>query len=152
MPGQTILNMIAGAPSRYDSKLRTGALNVITIYGGGNDVAQGATWFNVQDRLLAWAAARRAAGWNKIGVCTYVPGSDPNFDLIRNLFLNPWVRDGVNRGDWDFVVDLAAEPTAGTDAAGKSVVYYGDGTHPTNLGQELLGQQYTLALKTLGLT
>lgn len=83
--------------------------------------------------LASYLDDRYAAGWDKIALGTVPPRADATFNTKRNV-VNPVLRTWVGL-HCDAIIDFAADPDYGTDAAGSDTSKVGDGTHPTNLMQ-----------------
>lgn len=138
---------IAGAVSRsvitdscFDSRVSD---NWLTAMLGHNDLAGGATVGNTYSALVAFCQARRATGW-KVGVCTVLPstkvGFNPNRSALNLLILANWPTFA------DALIDTAADPLIGPDAAASDPTYYLDGTHLTAAGQTRYATVVTAAL------
>ena len=117
---------------------------VLTLLIGANDLY---VWNRTESQWLAlvWAYTdkMRAKGY-KVALGTVLPQCRPNtatnsnnvaFSIEHNLVLraivNPLIRTGVGT-HIDAVIDYAADPVIGTDAAACNTSLYYDGLHPTD--------------------
>jgi hypothetical protein len=130
--GSTIASMVSRA-STTDSYYTSGSTLVVLI--GANDLVSlgSATWLT---NLRAYLVARKATGW-RIVLCTPTPATTSGFNTQRALALAT-LRGWNGDGTVDYVIDFAADPTMGPDAAASNTSLYGDGLHPTTFGQSLL--------------
>lgn len=141
---------IATLVSRLDSDLAQKP-NVVTVLIGANDLGgddEAATYLG---KLWAYVAKLKAAG-TKVAVGTVLPielGTKlPMYPAItarhkaRRAIVNPAIRAAVGTRI-DAVIDFAADPDMGPDAAAADPRWYGDGTHPTSAGQRRMAAIYT---------
>jgi hypothetical protein len=109
---------------------------VLTVLVGAHGLAErtGTDYFLHQ--LFAYSDDLRAHGI-KVAVATILPEyhpENPPFDVIfskRRAEANAAIRAAVGT-HIDAVIDFAADPVMGPDAAAKNVSLYRDGTHPTD--------------------
>jgi lysophospholipase L1-like esterase len=115
----------------------------VSILIGANDLGD-QEWL---DALFRYTDSLRATGI-KVAVGTVLPqylASNPAFNTEfsrRRVIANNKIRAAVG-SRIDAVIDYAADPVIGQDAAAKDSSLFGDGTHPTELGHMKL-----LAVKT----
>ena len=113
---------------------------VLTILIGANDMynwnpaVTTAIWLG---KVWAYTDSMRAKGY-KVAMGTILPrydGSRPaftaEFNRRRNQEANPGIRAAVGV-HIDAVIDFAADPVMGPDAAAKDTNLYRDGLHPTD--------------------
>lgn len=130
---------------------KNGRKFILSILIGANDLQgySGGTSQYTTD-LLAYCAARYAAGWDKIALCTNTPikpALQPTFNTARAT-LAASIRASVGTS-CDAVIDFAADPTYGTNAAALDVSKYADGEHPTLATQILMGATAAAVINTL---
>ncbi len=133
---------IAGVESRKDAVLaRKPAAGpwVVTLLIGANDLA-GADTAQYSGKLFAYADAMRGAG-AKFALGTVLPQANNASHNTTRAALNEIIRDNVGV-HIDAVIDYAADPVIGPDAAAKDLTLYSDGLHPTGSGQERMFQVY----------
>lgn len=130
--GSTIASMVSRAATT-DSYYTSGSTLVVLI--GANDLVSlgAATWLT---NLRAYLVARKATGW-RIVLCTPTPATTSGFNTQRALVLAT-MRGWSGDGTVDYVIDFAADPTMGPDAAASNTSLYGDGLHPTTFGQSIM--------------
>lgn len=109
---------------------------VLTILVGAHGLAERAGTEYFLRKLFAYSDAMRARGI-KVAVATILPEyhpENPQYDAIfsrRRADANEAIRAAVG-SHIDAVIDFAADPVMGPDAAAKDVKLYRDGTHPTD--------------------
>lgn len=96
----------------------------------GNSVTQWASDV-VANYLLPLAAIIRSTG--PVVLTTVQPRDITGFNTNRNI-ANPIIRGWATSGLIDGVIDMAADPVMGPDAACNNLSLYSDGTHPTQVG------------------
>ena len=152
--GQQVSAMITNGPANVDSKLVTGAANIVSLFGGTNDLYYGATDTTTYNRIVTYCQARRVAGW-KVIVTTLTPRSDSGtpagFDAYR-LSVNASIR-----ANWatfaDGVADLGADANMGTSGQETDTRFFsGDHVHFSANGYRILAGYCLVALKPLGVT
>lgn len=103
--------------------------------------------------VAAYIAARRAAGYDKIVLCTILPTStalgaafNPWRNLVNSIYTGPgWAAaNGV-----DAIADFAANATMGTDTSADNATYYPDGVHPSAAGHAILEPIYRAAVNSV---
>ena len=77
----------------------------------------------------------------EIGISTHNPRNEITFNANRAM-ADPALRLFPSQGKCDFVVDWAADPTWGPDAAAANQTFYPDGTHPSQDGQSNMEANY----------
>lgn len=102
-----------------------GATNVVTVWGGTNDIHGGSTPASVYANLKSYCSEVRSNGW-KVIVATMLSrnGDDVNKNTYNNLILgDPTV--------YDAVADFTGTPL-GIDGGYANTLYFqSDGVHPT---------------------
>ncbi len=143
--GLTIDSLIALA-SDIDANISSGANNVMAIFIGTND-SMSVTTANFLIRLKAFVLARKAAGWNKVIIDTVLPRCTPNNEVWRTT-VNTALR--ADHAWADGFVDIGdTSTTMGAIGACADTSLYGDGVHPTVLGDSLLAPYFTAVLNSL---
>lgn len=125
-----------GRASAVDAALppnRAGRKFILSVLIGTNDLVSlgSSTW---ETNFNAYLDARRAAGWGYIVCSTLLPldtATHPGYEALRSV-VNPDIR--VNPR-CDRVVDYAADPDIGTQAAGDDDALYPDNIHPSTTVQ-----------------
>ncbi|UZK67929.1 SGNH/GDSL hydrolase family protein [Sphingomonas sp. M1-B02] len=149
--GSTILNGSNSLEARFasDAALKP---EYVTILIGANDLGDGTfqsadDWLNA---LWAYTAKWKALG-AKVAVGTVLPICIPSFadytrrHTERRLVANSAIRAAVS-GKIDAVIDYAADPIMGPDAAACDRNLYPDGLHPSDGGGTGIGGQGKLAV------
>ena len=112
---------------------------VVTVFIGANDLFRGNLSFTTDmwlDRLWGYTATLKAKGY-KVAVATVLPrylASNPDFSAEfnrRRPAANAAIRAAVGT-KIDAVIDFAADPVMGPDAAAQDKALYQDGLHPTD--------------------
>lgn len=109
---------------------------VLTILVGAHGLAERAGTEYFLRKLFTYTDGLRAHGI-KVGVATILPeyhAENPQYDSTfsqRRKDANAAIRAAVG-SHIDAVIDFAADPVMGPDAAAKDVSLYRDGTHPTD--------------------
>jgi hypothetical protein len=120
-------------------------LNILFIQAGQNDLllTDPAVWLAAfTDYLAEFQQAIKSSGkLVRLGICTHNPRNDVNFNAHRAI-ADPALRLFPSQGKCDFVVDWAADPTSGPDAAAANPALYPDGTHPSQAGQSSMEAKY----------
>jgi hypothetical protein len=123
---------------------------VFTVFIGANDLVTYASAQAFVDALFTYTDQVRATG-AKVAVATILPqqvaGQAANNTLhnTRRVEANKLIRAAVG-SRIDAVIDFAADPVMGPDAAASNTALYGDGLHPTDGGASGVGGQGKLAL------
>ena len=146
-----------GLVQRMDSVLALRP-TVLTVLIGTNDLGDG-TYASAEawlDRLWAYTAVFKARNI-KVAVGTVLPICMPQMPAYndthaaRRPIVNAVIRSAVG-SRIDAVIDYAADPTIGSDAAACDTRWYGDGMHPTKHasgGQGVMARVYTRAVDDL---
>lgn len=126
---------------------RSDKLSVVSIMGGRNDIAVGGkTAAQVITSLQNYGAARKAEGHHVV-MHTILPDSAfAGFNPIRatvNTAMRTW--GGTY---WDSLVDHDTT-LMGLDATASDTLYYADGTHPTQLGEDLLSVLFRSVIQAI---
>lgn len=130
--GYDIADLVAQAP-QVDAQLVSGIRNSLVVAIGRNSFGTGEQTTYLAD-LQAYVAARFAAGWADVYICTMLPSTAGGFNTWRNA-RNAEIR--ANTGSWHSgTVDIGADSIMGLDAAASDTNIYYDGTHlePTGVG------------------
>lgn len=126
---------------------------LVTVLIGANDLSDDASYPQVQDWLndLFAYTDRLRAGGAQVLVGTVLPRCVPNTTgtnfkhNLRRVIANTAIRAAVgNRIDG--IVDYAADPTIGPDAAACDKALFADGLHPTMGTADFSGGQGIMAL------
>jgi hypothetical protein len=128
--GSTTAMMTARASTGVDTLIRDGK-NILVVWAGVND-NQGDTAQSVYDRLKDYCLARRAAGWNKIILCTEIDSNKPNW-TAKYPQINALI--AADHSFVDGVIDLGAAPELQNNA---DLTYFADGTHLTASGNAIV--------------
>jgi hypothetical protein len=114
---------------------KAGRKFILSVLLGANDGpgADPTTW---AASMATYLDARRAAGWIVL-LCTVLPKTASGMDTWRAT-VNGIFRSWTAGQHWDHLVDFAADPVMGPDAAASDTTLYADGTHPTSAGQSNL--------------
>jgi hypothetical protein len=127
---------------------------VMSVLIGANDLYNyvgGATQYAAD--VSAYCLARKAAGWDKVVLCTVLPRGDVFVTehntaraTLNAIYTGPgWIAaNGV-----DAIADFAADPTVGPDEAALDISLYGDNLHLTNLGQSTIEPIYRATINGL---
>lgn len=146
--GQTLVTMETNAVNKVDATYSAsifGTNNVLVVFAGTNDINAGATGATTISRLDTYFNNRRAAGWNKIVLCTAIPRE--NFTGTQNTHLQTY-NDYItaNTLGADAVVDLAALSWSyGTHYQGTTP----NRIHPNAAGRTLIANAVQTALEAL---
>jgi lysophospholipase L1-like esterase len=135
----------AAADAAYSATYKRNAL-VLLI--GTNDLDDGTAAATVEGYISSFCAARRAAGYGKIIVCTITPRSDVSWSAAnetQRLALNAIITSGY-AAYADACVDLA-NATGLTNAADAAI--YPDGLHLSTAGNTLAASAVASVLNTL---
>jgi lysophospholipase L1-like esterase len=110
---------------------------VVVIAYGTNDISQGRTAAQIRADVESYCASIRGSG-SKVVVGTILPATGHTSPMQTE-------RDTYNAGiraDWatfaDGLMDFAADPTMGPQAAASNTSLYPDGLHPSRLGHTYL--------------
>lgn len=153
-PNRTAAIPTGAGPFLSPPYLPAGVEVGLFIYCGTNDIGLSnatITAAQVHTNMVNYVTAARAAGYTKIAIATLMPFSEGTAGCAGN---NP-VRDAANtllradKAGADILVDWAADPTMGTDAACGNATYYADGTHPTAAGHAIMATYLETALPSL---
>jgi lysophospholipase L1-like esterase len=139
----TLTNLTSRAATD-DALIVPGGLNVMSVLVGANDLnsSSAATFLS---NLATYLDARRSAGWLVV-LCTVLPRNEAGsagFEAKRQAS-NPTMRTwpGVH---CDAIVDFDTT-TMGLYASCLDSTLYGDGLHPTALGQSIMYPAYAPVL------
>ena len=120
-------------------------LNILFIQAGQNDLrsTSASVWISAfSDYLSKLQDAIKSSGrLVRLGISTHNPRNETTFNGNRAI-ADSALRLFPNEGKCDFVVDWAADPTWGPDAAAADNALYPDGTHPSQAGQSNMEAKY----------
>jgi lysophospholipase L1-like esterase len=120
-------------------------LNILFIQAGQNDLrsTDASVWLAAfSDYLTTFRdAIRRSGQLVKLGISTHNPRNEITFNANRAI-ADSALRLFPSEGRCDFLVDWAADPTWGPDAAAANQALYPDGTHPSQAGQSNMEANY----------
>lgn len=144
--GQTVLQML-----NHESQVlnpfysNNSGENIVVVWGGTNDLGDGATPSSTFSYLEQFCQHARSMGW-KVLVVTMISriGLDVQKDILNPLIQNNWqlFSDGL--------VDLGSDPYLGVDGAYASTTwFYTDGIHLTDAGYSRVGSLVQSALNAL---
>lgn len=147
--GGAILDTIIARTADVIAKFSAApVLNILTLQLGQNDFVDGAKyannlagWLPAVEALLATYRAGAGGKLLTIGLTTQNPRKDPAF-LGTRAAVNVAIRGLVTNRDADFIIDWAADPTYGQDAAVGDITKYPDGTHPSQVNQNNMEALY----------
>lgn len=131
VPGETLATMVANYSANVAPFFKVGHKNLIVLWGGTNDIEQGATPATTYSRLTTYVSQAHATGF-KVIVTTMlsrgVPGNG-NFDAQKNA-LNALIF--ANTAGADGIVSFVNTP-GGCDGCYANTFWFGaDEVHPTN--------------------
>lgn len=133
--GKTIQALITDDVTRVDPLFDAAKTNVLFVWAGTNDLANGASSADVEGYMQTYCAARRTVGWQII-VGTILPRSNVglpgSFETDRQS-VNTWLRANY-AGFADQLDDVGANPSIGAVGASADANLYWDLIHLTNLG------------------
>lgn len=148
--GSTLANLVSRAAVIDDmvpTELGSNE-NALVVQIGTNDLSSidAATYIT---SLQSYLAARKLVTQRKLGIATILPRNNATFNT-RRATVNAWITtSAVADGYADFVVDYAADPTYGVDAAAANATHYPDGIHYSAAGGTAMASILTTALDAL---
>jgi lysophospholipase L1-like esterase len=146
-----LLSDMLGRQSSVIAAFKDG-LNILFIQAGQNDLrsTDASVWLTAfSDYLTTFRnAIRRSGHLVKLGISTHNPRNEISFNANRAI-ADLALRLFPSEGKCDFVVDWAADPTWGPDAAAANQALYPDGTHPSQAGQSNMEANIFAPLSTL---
>jgi lysophospholipase L1-like esterase len=132
--GEQLGHMVTAAPTVVDPLFTPGMKNVVVIWGGTNDFAQGQTVAAVESLLMQYCSGRKAVGFRCI-VATMLSrvGNNPvggeTLDADKNAY-NTWMK-----ANWPSFADGIADftgTTLGCDGCYANPTWFqNDEIHPT---------------------
>lgn len=109
---------------------------ILVIMAGTNDIAIGsASGATTLTRLGTYITNARTAGWNKIVAATMLPRSGVESDRAT---YNTGIRALLTAGTIDGLIDFDVDSRIGAAGANADSAFFGDGTHPTERGQQIM--------------
>jgi lysophospholipase L1-like esterase len=129
--GATITNLTT-RKNRVDNNIKAGKTNILVVWAGTNDMYnEGVSETNAYNSLVAYAQARKTAGFDKVYVLTCIA----RVSTIKSTFNSLIV---ANTTDFDGVIDVAKDPRFQVKTAPFNTVdftYYNDDRiHLSNAG------------------
>jgi lysophospholipase L1-like esterase len=113
--------------------------NILTLETGINNfIVANQTAVVAYAELVAYVAQAHATGW-RIGCDTPLPYAALAGATLTE-YNNYLALVRANAANCDFIVDLAADPILGPQAATSNTALYTDGTHLTDAGQDIEAQ------------
>ena len=141
--GAVLADMIARQPAVIAAF--KDEFNILFVQAGQNDLRSTAAsvWLTAfSDYLAKFRDAIKSSGkLVRLGISTHNPRNETAFNANRAV-ADPALRRFPDEGKCDFVVDWAADPTWGPDAAAANQKLYPDGTHPSQAGQSNMEANY----------
>jgi lysophospholipase L1-like esterase len=141
--GALLVDML-GRQSTVVAAFKDG-LNILFIQAGQNDLRSmsASMWLPAfSDYLAKFQDAIKSSGkLVRLGISTHNTRNETLFNTKRAI-ADPALRPFPSEGKCDFVVDWAAHPTWGPDAAAANQTLYPDGTHPSQAGQSNMEARY----------
>ena len=139
-----LLSDMIGRQSSVIEEFKDGP-NILFIQAGQNDLrsTDASVWLTAfSDYLAKFRDAIKSSGkLVQLGISTHNPRNEIPFNANRAI-ADPALRLFPSQGKCDFVVDWAADPTWGPDAAAADQKLYPDGTHPSQAGQSNMEMKY----------
>jgi len=132
--GDGWVNIIADGTVLDTNYKIAGLTNTIVAMAGINDIlAGGFMAAGTAANAEIWAAARKAAGWDHVGVMTLLAADTSASQETTRLAYNELLRD-VAGNSWDFVIDLDDDPVMTTFGLTGNTTYWGNTNHPNSEG------------------
>ena len=142
--GGALLSDMLGRKTSVIAAFRDG-LNILFIQAGQNDLRSTdvSVWLAAfSDYLTTFRdAIGRSGQLVKLGISTHNPRNEITFNANRAI-ADSALRLFPSEGRCDFLVDWAADPTWGPDAAAANQALYPDGTHPSQAVQSNMEAKY----------
>lgn len=122
--------------------------NIVCVWGGINDLAQGANATTVYNNIVAYCQARQTVGWEVV-VLTLLPyNNDSGIDTSR-LAINANIMSNWHTFA-DAVADVGSANHLGQLADTLNGTYYqSDHIHPTGTGREIIANLVATAITNL---
>jgi lysophospholipase L1-like esterase len=150
--GWQVSEMITDAATRVDTQIGTGR-NILVLWGGVNDAAAGASATTIYTRIKAYCDARRAAGWDKIIVCTEIDAQSAALQAVSwHSTIYPALNIALRAGYTDFadyLVDLGADSRL--QDATDTTYFNVDLLHPNDTGYAVVQELITPYLAAAGI-
>lgn len=158
--GQTAANRTSAAPTVVDPKYKTnGAPQIVIFWAGTNDLYFGTSAATTYARIVAYATARKAAGW-RVVLLTILPrsniGTPAGFEVARQSVNDSLLTDFSTAtgeaGIWtgaayaDYLVHVGGDSTIGDAGDENNATYYADTIHPTAAGHAIMASIIIAAL------
>lgn len=127
---------------------------VYSVFPGSNDGCIDGTVATFVSEVVAFCAARKAAGWNAVIIGTVLPRADISGPLLETNRLA--YNSTITASGWaaangiDGIFDLGGDPTMGNIATCSNPTYYNtDLIHPTTAGHAILAPIWGATLSTV---
>jgi len=148
--GDTLAGRLAAYPLAVAPNFVPGAAdNILSIFAGTNDIANGATFATMQTNIQQYCTLAHTTGF-KVLVATILPrtGFSTQAESLRQEY-NTWMVS-----NWptfaDGLIDFNGDPTiGGLESVSANTTYYIDGIHPTTLGYSYMAQIYANAVNAV---
>jgi lysophospholipase L1-like esterase len=115
--------------------------NLVVVSCGSNDIAGGDDSDTVIANLQSYVTNIQAEGYDVV-IGTIIPrrtfNEQSEMETYR-LTVNQWIRDNYESLGCLGIIDFASDPTMGTTSNVEVTSFFQDGTHPTQLGYEIMG-------------
>lgn len=152
-PGAT-LDILTARAADVDATIPTnknGRLFILSIKIGTNNFGGSVSGADFAALVSTYCQARKAAGWDKVVLCTVLPIAGNALHETQRTDYNAIIRapgwaaaNGV-----DAICDIGAEAIMGDVANATDTDYYSDGVHPTAAGQALMEVVYRATINAL---
>lgn len=146
--GQTTGGMISAATTGVDTLVRSGVKNILAVWCGVNDHGS-LSAAQIYANLQSYCLARRAAGWDKIAICTEIDAQgavSASWHTTTYPGLNTLLRAGFGTFA-DRLIDLGADSRL--QDATDTTYYNVDQVHLTETGSAVVGEIAAPVLATL---
>ncbi|QDT52020.1 Ser-Thr-rich glycosyl-phosphatidyl-inositol-anchored membrane family protein [Caulifigura coniformis] len=149
--GRSLSDLLANVAEVDDCRRPESSSDVVVVWGGINDLLEGATTADVIARLSTYGDGRRALGFQVVVLTTIAadeahPDVDAEFDAKRSA-VNTWLREHW-ADHFDALADVAADPRLSdpTDMG----YFQADGVHLTAGGTVVVAEVVARSLRSLG--
>jgi hypothetical protein len=143
--GETLATMLANAAADVDPLYVSGVGNICVIWGGTNDIADGATAIATYANLTSYIAARHVVGWKVITITMLSRVS------VSNTAYNALIL--ANTAGADAVVNLSGEPLGSPTDYSNTTYFQVGGIHPTTLSVDtIIAPAINTAINSLNVT
>lgn len=157
--GQTMATMATDAATQIDPLYYPPQRQVVIAWGGTNDLYFGASAATTYARIVAYATARKAAGWRVI-LLTILPrsnsGTPAGFEVARQAVNASLLADfpaatgeaGITTGAAyaDYLVHVGGDSMIGDAGDELNTTYYLDKVHLTSAGYAIVADYVKKAI------